>query len=552
MIMLRLLFNLFFTSFIVISCQNQQIKCDILIKNGIIYDGSGESPFEGNVAIQDDKIVYIGLGGEFIADTIIDASGYSIAPGFINMLSWAYGGLVNDGRSLSDLKQGVTLEVFGEGSSPGPLSEKMKNEIYERNKNMDSIPYTSFGEALQYLENKGVSTNIASFLGATTVRIHEVGYENRDATPEELDKMKSLVGVSMQEGAMGIGSSLIYAPADYASTEELIELCKVASEFGGMYISHMRNEDNKLMKALEELIRISVEASIPAEIYHLKASRKPNWHLLDSLIDRVNQVREEGHRITADIYTYNASSTGLTGVIPTWVQEGGHIAWINRMKDSNIREKLLSDIRKELLEQPPEGILMVGFRKDHMEEKYLGKTVAEAAVMRNQSPEEAIVEMVIEDDNRIQCIYFSMSEENIRKKIQIPWVSFCSDAGSYSDISSDFKTHPRAFGSFIRVLGKYARDEQLISIQEGIRKLSSLPATNLGIKDRGFLKEGYYADIVIFDLENVNDYATFDQPLQFAQGVEHVLVNGTPVLLNGNHTNKFPGRFVKGPGYLKK
>ena len=550
--MLRLLFNLFFTSFIVISCQNQQIKCDILIKNGIIYDGSGESPFEGNVAIQDDKIVYIGLGGEFIADTIIDASGYSIAPGFINMLSWAYGGLVNDGRSLSDLKQGVTLEVFGEGSSPGPLSEKMKNEIYERNKNMDSIPYTSFGEALQYLENKGVSTNIASFLGATTVRIHEVGYENRDATPEELDKMKSLVGVSMQEGAMGIGSSLIYAPADYASTEELIELCKVASEFGGMYISHMRNEDNKLMKALEELIRISVEASIPAEIYHLKASRKPNWHLLDSLIDRVNQVREEGHRITADIYTYNASSTGLTGVIPTWVQEGGHIAWINRMKDSNIREKLLSDIRKELLEQPPEGILMVGFRKDHMEEKYLGKTVAEAAVMRNQSPEEAIVEMVIEDDNRIQCIYFSMSEENIRKKIQIPWVSFCSDAGSYSDISSDFKTHPRAFGSFIRVLGKYARDEQLISIQEGIRKLSSLPATNLGIKDRGFLKEGYYADIVIFDLENVNDYATFDQPLQFAQGVEHVLVNGTPVLLNGNHTNKFPGRFVKGPGYLKK
>jgi len=552
MLILRLLFNLFFTFFIVIGCQNQKIKCDILIKNGIIYDGTGESPFEGDVAIQDDKIVYIGSGADFIADTIIDASGSSVAPGFINMLSWAYGGLVNDGRSLSDLKQGVTLEVFGEGSSPGPLSETMKNVIYERNPNMDSIPYTSFGEALHYLENKGVATNIASFLGATTVRIHEVGYENRDATPEELNKMKSLVGVSMQEGAMGIGSSLIYAPADYASTEELIELCKVASEYGGMYISHMRNEDNKLMEALEELIRISVEASIPAEIYHLKASRKPNWQLLDSLIDRVNQVREEGHRITADIYTYNASSTGLTGVIPTWVQEGGHIAWINRMKDPNIREKLLSDIRKELLEQPPEGILMVGFREDHMEEKYLGKTVAEAAIMRNQSPEEAIVEMVIEDDNRIQCIYFSMSEENIRKKIQIPWVSFCSDAGSYSDISRDFKTHPRAFGSFIRVLGKYARDEQLISIQEGIRKLSSLPATNLGIKDRGFLKEGYYADIVIFDLENVNDYATFDQPLQFAQGVEHVLVNGTPVLLSGNHTNKFPGRFIKGPGYLKK
>jgi len=548
--MRKFLLNPLFYFFLLFGCQKQLIDCDILIQNGMIYDGTGDVPYKGIVAIKDDKIIYVGPNSSFMPDTVIEANGHSIAPGFINMLSWAYGGLVNDGRSLSDLKQGVTLEVFGEGSSPGPLSEKMKQGIYERNPNMEPIPYTSFGEALQYLEDKGVATNIASFLGATTVRIHEIGYDNRDATAEELNKMKELVKSSMIEGAMGIGSSLIYAPADYASTEELIALCKVASSYGGIYISHMRNEDYKLMEALEELIQISIEASIPAEIYHLKASRQPNWYLLDSLIKRVNQEREKGHRITADIYTYNASSTGLTGVIPTWVQEGGHRAWINRMKDLKVRERLLMEIRRELSEQSPEDILMVGFRTDEMEKKYLGKTVAEAADMRDQSPEEAIIDMVIEDDNRIQCIYFSMSEENIRKKIQIPWVSFCSDAGSYSDISEDFKTHPRAFGSFIRVLGKYARDENLITLQEGIRKLTSLPATNLGLKGRGFLKEGYYADVVIFDSEKVEDKATFDKPLQFAQGVEHVLVNGVPVLLNGSHTNNFPGRFVKGPGYI--
>jgi len=355
----------------------------------------------------------------------------------------------------------------------------------------------------------------------------------------------------MKEGAMGIGSSLIYAPGDYASTEELIELCKTASDYGGIYISHMRNEDYKLMSALEELITISREASIPAEIYHLKASREPNWHLLDTLIKRVEQVREEGLKITADIYTYNASSTGLTGVIPTWVQEGGHRAWINRMKELDVREKLFKDIRRELSEQPPEGILMVGFKTTEMSKKYLGKTVAEAAEMRGQSPEEAIVDMIIEDDNRIQCIYFSMSEENIRKKIQLPWVSFCSDAGAYSDISKKFRTHPRAFGSFIRVLGKYSRDEKLFPLEEGIRRLTHFPATNLNIKNRGLIKENYFADIVIFDPNQVVDKATFKEPIQFAEGVKHVLVNGIPVLLDGIHTNKFPGRFVRGPGYKK-
>ena len=525
-------------SFLFFTCQNEPVVCDLLIYNGTIYDGSGNNPYVGSVGITDDKIIYVGKNTRFEADTIIDATALSVSPGFINMLSWAYSSLMEDGRSLSDLKQGVTLEVFGEGASPGPYIKDGERH--------------SFKEAMEALENSGVSTNIASFLGATTARMMEVGFENRPATDNEMQKMREMVKQSMEEGAMGIGSSLIYAPADYAPTEELIELCKVASEKGGMYISHMRNEDNLLMEALEELITISREADIPAEIYHLKASREANWHLLDSLIKRVEQVREEGLEITADIYTYNASSTGLTGVIPTWVQEGGHRAWINRMKDPKIRPRLLNDIRKQLAEQPPEGILMVGFNNPEMSKKYLAKTIAEAASTRGQSPEEAIVDMVIEDDSRIQCIYFSMSEENIRKKIQLPWVSFCSDAGSYSDISKSFRTHPRAFGSFIRVLGKYSRDEELISLAEAVRKLSGFPAKNLKIKDRGLLKEGYFADVVMFDANKVDDSATFDEPLQFSTGVAHVVVNGTPVLLNSKHTNKFTGRYVKGPGYIEQ
>ena len=525
-------------SFLFFTCQNEPVVCDLLIYNGTIYDGSGSDPYIGSVGITDDKIIYVGKNTRFEADTIIDATALSVSPGFINMLSWAYSSLMQDGRSLSDLKQGVTLEVFGEGTSPGPYVKDGERH--------------SFKEAMEALENSGVSTNIASFLGATTARMMEVGFENRPATDTEMQKMRKMVKQSMEEGAMGIGSSLIYAPADYAPTEELIELCRVAAEKGGMYISHMRNEDNLLMEALEELITISREADIPAEIYHLKASRETNWHMLDSLIKRVEQVRNEGLEITADIYTYNASSTGLTGVIPTWVQEGGHRAWINRMKDPKIRPRLLNDIRKQLAEQPPEGILMVGFNNPEMSKKYLAKTIAEAAKTRGQSPEEAIVDMVIEDDSRIQCIYFSMSEENIRKKIQLPWVSFCSDAGSYSDISKNFKTHPRAFGSFIRVLGKYSRDEGLISLAEAVRRLSGFPAKNLKLKSRGLLKEGYFADVVMFDANKVNDKATFDEPLQFSTGVAHVVVNGTPVLLDSKHTNKFTGRYVKGPGYIEQ
>tara|TARA_Y100001980_G_scaffold44740_1_gene24134 strand:+ start:765 stop:2387 length:1623 start_codon:yes stop_codon:yes gene_type:complete len=525
--------------FLTLSCNNKPVEpivADIVLYNGTIYDGSGEPPFLGSVAVRGDKIIYVGENTNFKSDTTIDVTGLSVSPGFINMLSWGYGTLLEDGRGLSDLMQGVTLEIFGEGRSPGPYYEDGK--------------LVSFGEAMTKLEKSGVSVNVGSFLGAATTRIMEVGYENRDATESEMKRMKSIVRKSMEEGAMGIGSSLIYAPGDYASTEELIELSKSASEYGGMYISHLRNEGANLIEAFDELITIAREADIAAEIYHLKASREPNWYKLDEVIKRVEEARAEGLKITADIYTYNASSTGLTGVIPTWVQEGGHRAWIERMKDPKVRPRLLDDIRKELSEQPPEGILMVGFKTLGMSKKYLAKTVAEAAKMRGQSPEEAIIDMVIEDDHRIQCIYFSMSEENIRKKIQLPWVSFCSDAGVYSDISKSFRTHPRAFGSFIRVLGKYSRDENLFPLEEGIRRLTSFPASNLKLKQRGLLRENYFADLVVFNADKVNDNATFEEPLQFSEGVDHVLVNGVPVLLNGVHTNKFSGKFIKGPGYI--
>lgn len=527
-------FSLFLLVLVVLGCQTiPPVEADLVIINGMIYDGTGEKPYQGMVGIQGDKIVYVGKKTSHNAKEVVDAEGNAVSPGFINMLSWGYTSMMEDGRALSDLKQGVTLEVFGEGTSEGPSGKEGTEE------------YVSFGQAMEKLEKKGVSVNIASHLGAATVRIQAVGFDNRKATPEEMDHMRRIVKSAMEEGAMGIGSSLIYAPGDYADTEELTELCKVAAEYGGIYISHMRNEDRYLMNALEELIQISKNAGLPAQIYHLKASREPNWDKLDSVIARVEQVRAEGLKITADMYTYNASSTGLTGVIPTWVQEGGHDAWMARMRDPEARRRLLEDIRRELADQSPEGILMVGFNKDSMDQIYRGKTIAEAAKMRGQTPEETIIDMVLEDDSRIQCIYFSMSEENIKKKIQIPWVSYCSDAGVYSDTTKDFSTHPRAFGSFARVLGKYSREEGLISTEEAIRKLSGLPAEVLGLKDRGLLKEGYFADVVIFDPEEIGDRATFEKPLQFAVGVYDVWVNGGWVLKNGEHSGVFPGRFVR-------
>jgi N-acyl-D-amino-acid deacylase len=489
----------------------------------------------------------------------IDASGMAVAPGFINMLSWATESLIEDGRSQSEIRQGVTLEVFGEGWSMGPLNQGMKQEALEQQGDIKyEIEWTTLGEYLDYLVDRGVSTNVASFVGATTVRIHVLGYEDRAPTPEELDQMRALVRQGMEEGAVGLGSSLIYPPAFYADTEELIELAKVAAEYDGMYISHMRSEGNQLLKALEELITVAREAEIPAEIYHLKAAGQENWEKLDAVIERVEAVRAEGLRITADMYTYTAGATGLGAAMPPWVQEGGHDAWVERLKDPAIREQLMVEMRTPtdqwenlfLAAGTAENVLLVGFKNEALK-PLTGKTLAEVAAMRGTSPEETAIDLVIEDDSGVGTVYFIMSEENVAKKIRQPWVSFDSDAESLAPESVFLRSnpHPRAYGCFARLLGRYVREQGVIPLEEAVRRLTSLPASNLKIERRGSLAPGYFADVVVFDPETIIDHATFAQPHQYSTGVLHVFVNGTQVLQDGEHTGATPGRVVRGPGW---
>ncbi len=531
---------------------------DIVIRNGMIYDGSGSIPFSGDVAISADTIAAVGSLDQVKGKQEIDVGGLAVAPGFINMLSWATESLIEDGRSQSDIRQGVTLEVFGEGWSYGPYNEKMKQEELESQGDIKyEIEWTTLGEYLEYLVDRGVSCNVASFVGATTVRIHEIGYDDRPPTPEELSRMRELVRQAMAEGALGVGSSLIYAPAFYAKTDELIELCKVAAEYDGMYISHIRSEGNRLLEAVDELITIAREANIPAEIYHLKASGKPNWEKLDAVISKVEAARAEGLRITADMYTYVAGATGLDAAMPPWVQEGGHKAWVNRLKDEGIRRKVKqqmltssNDWENLFLAAGPEKMLLVGFKSEALK-PLTGKTLTEVAEMRGTSPAETAMNLVIEDDSRVGTIYFLMSEQNIKKKIAIPWMAFDSDAASLEPEGVFLKRnpHPRAYGSFARLLGKYARDEKIIPLEEAIRRLTSFSAENLGLKRRGSLKPGHLADIVIFDPESIQDHATFEKPHQYSTGVHHVFVNGTQVLKDGEHTGAKPGRVVRGPGW---
>jgi N-acyl-D-amino-acid deacylase len=528
---------------------------DVVIRGGAVYDGSGEPGYVADVAIDGDKIAAVGDLREVRGATEIDASGLAVAPGFINMLSWATESLIEDGRSQSDIRQGVTLEVFGEGWSMGPLNEEMKAEEEASQGDIKfEIEWTTLDEYLEYLENRGISTNVASFVGATTVRIHVLGYEDRAPTPEELDEMRSLVRQAMGDGALGLGSSLIYAPAFYAETEELIELAKVAAEYGGIYITHMRNESYTIFPAMDELFRVAREANIPAEIYHLKASGRDNWDKLDEVFARVEAARAEGLRITADMYTYPASSTGLDASMPPWVQEGGHDAWVERLKDPEIRERVkremvtLSDewSNTYLAAGSADKVLLVSFKNDDL--KHLtGKTLAEVAEMRGTSPEETAMDLVIEDDSRVGCVYFTMSEENVAKKVAQPWVSFGSDAGSLAPEGVFIKSnpHPRAYGTFSRLLGKYVREERVITLAEAVRRLTRLPATNLGLDGRGSIEAGYFADIVVFNPDEIIDHATFDAPHQYATGMLHVLVNGVAVLTDGEHTGATPGRAVR-------
>ncbi|MFC5625679.1 N-acyl-D-amino-acid deacylase family protein [Algoriphagus winogradskyi] len=544
--------NLFF------SCSNSE-SYDILIKNGQIVDGSGNSSYVGDIGIRGDTIAAIGNLQDAIGNSEIDATGLVVAPGFINMLSWATESLIEDGRSQSDIRQGVTLEVFGEGWSMGPLNEEMK---VDEEKSQGDIKYPiswrTLSEYLDFLVKKGVSTNVASFIGATTVRIHELGYEDRAPTAEELESMKSLVRQAMEEGALGVGSSLIYAPAFYASTEELIELCKVAAAYDGMYISHMRSEGGRLLESLDELIRIASEANIRAEVYHLKESGQANWGKYDAVVAKIDSARVAGLEITTDMYTYIAGATGLDAAMPPWVQEGGYNKWAERLQDPFIRKKVLQEMKtptdewESLMQavEGPEKMILVGFKNDSL--KYLtGKTLAEVAELRQLSPEETAMDLVVQDGSRVGTIYFLMSEENVKKQLALPYMSFGSDAGSYSIEGVFLKSsyHPRAFGNFARVLGKYVREEKVITLEEAIYKLTTLPATNLKIKKRGALKEGYFADLAIFDPAQIQDHASFEEPMQYATGMVHVLVNGTAVLENGEHTGAFPGQVVRGPGF---
>ena len=528
-------------------------RYDIIIRNGQIVDGSGSPAYKGDIGIIADTIAGIGDLKNAKGMTEIDAEGLTVAPGFINMLSWAVESLIEDGKSQGEIRQGVTLEVMGEGDSWGPWNDRMKEEIKASMGDIKyDIEWTTLGEYLEYLEKRGVSTNIASFVGTNTLRIYAVGYDDREPSPAEMDTMKFLVRQAMEEGAVGVSSALEYVPGSFAKPDEVIELCKVAAGYDGMYISHLRNEDDQLLESIDELINVAKEANIRSEIYHFKQTGKTNWDKLDKAVAKIDSARSAGLYITADMYNYVASSTGFDVLMPEWVQEGGFDKWVDRLKDPKVRKIIGPEIMNTILRKPgsPERVLIVGFDTDSL--KYLqGKTLAEIAAMRGTSPEETVMDLVIQDRSRIGVVYFSMSEDNIRKEIALPWMSFCSDGKSMAPEGVFLKssTHPRAYGNFARLLGKYVRDEKVIPLEEAIYKLTTLPATNMKIDKRGALKEGYYADVVVFDPAKIQDHATFDNPHQLSTGMSHVFVNGKQVLKDGEHTGAMPGRVVRGPGY---
>ncbi len=550
------------TIFFLAACSDEithKSDFDVIISNGVVYDGSGEEPAFIDIGIKGALISQMGDLSKFTANENIDASGLAVAPGLINMLSWATQPLIVDGRALSDIKQGVTLEVMGEGRSMGPLNDKMKANEKRRQSNIKfDIEWTTLNEYLEYIVNKGVSVNVASYVGATTIRVHEIGYEDREPTNEELLRMQELVRQAMRDGALGVGSSLIYTPANFAKTDELIALVRAAAEFNGGYISHLRSEANKLEEAVLELIKISSITGAPAEIYHLKAAGKKNWHKLENVFDLIELSRESGLRISANMYTYSAAATGLDATMPPWVQEGGHDAWVKRLKSPEIQNQLEiemldanSDWENFFLQAGPEGILLTGFRNPTLK-KYIGKTLKEVSEIRGTSPQVTAMNLVAEDNSRVDAVFFLMSEENVIKQMKKPWISFGSDAGALANegVFIEKSTHPRAYGNFARVLGKYSRDEKIISLTEAIRRMTSLPAKNIGVYDRGLLEIDNYADIIIFDPKTIKDMATFEKPHEYAIGMKHVFVNGTQVLKDTKHTGAMPGMVVRGPGWV--
>ena len=559
--LLVLLLTLCVFSTMTIFAQTKGQVFDVLIKNGTVYDGTGTPGKRVDIGIRGDKIVAVGNLSKATARTVIDAKNMAVAPGFINMLSWSTESLIVDGRSIGELKEGVTTQIMGEGSSMGPLNDRMKKQIVDEQGDIKyAVEWTTLADYLKYLERRGVSQNVASYIGATTIRQYVLGDADVQPTPAQLEQMRSLVRDEMEHGALGIGSSLIYAPAFYAKTDELIAMCKVAAEYKGKYISHMRSEGNQLVEAVDELIRISREAKIPAEIYHLKAAGANNWGKMDTVIAKIEKARSENLKITANMYTYPAGGTGLDASMPPWVLDGGYEAAFKRLADPETHKKIAKEIvtptdkweNLYLAAGSPERLLFADFKSEKLK-PLIGKTLAEVAKMRGTSPEETIMDLVLEDRSRVGTIYFLMSEENITKQLKLPFVSFGSDAASMATEGVFLKnsTHPRAYGNFARLLGKYVREEKVMPLEEAIRRLSGLPATNLGLDRRGFIKTGMFADIVIFDPNTIADRATFQKPHQYAVGVRDVFVNGTQVLKNGEHTGAKPGRAVWGPGKIK-
>lgn len=535
-------------------------KFDLLIRNGVVFDGSGGPPLQVDVAVRGDRIAaLLPAGAEANAVQTIDAQGRAVAPGFINMLSWAVDSLIADGRGVSDTKQGVTLEVFGEGWSMGPYTDQMKIDALKQQGDIRyPIPWTTLGEYLEHLQARGVTPNVASFVGATTVRIHELGEADVKPDAAQLARMQDLVRLAMSEGALGVGASLIYPPAAFADSDELSALAQAAAESGGGYIAHMRSEADRFLEALDETIAIGKTTGQRAEVYHLKAAGEKNWPKMAQAIDRIQAARDQGVKISADMYAYTAGGTGLTAGLPPWVQAGGQDEMFKRLKDPATREKVIAEMRDpdasweniRLLAGSDERVLLIEFKSEKLK-PLLGKSLAEVAAARGKSSEETVIDLIVEDQSRVGAAYFLMSEENVELGLKQPWVSLGSDAESSAPEGVFLKssTHPRAYGNFARFLGHYVRDRELMTLQEGIHRLTGLPASNWKLKDRGCLAPGCFADIVVFDPATIADHATYAQPQQYASGVGEVFVNGVQVLRNGEHTGAKPGRVVRGPGW---
>ena len=553
--MFRIVF-IIFTTFIV----NQAFAADydVLIRNGTIFDGTGAPPYRADLAISGDRLSAIGDLSDYSAELEIDADGLAVAPGFFNMLSHAHASLITDGRAMSDVLQGVTFEVLSEISA-SPLTDATAAMFGAMLQEEDlEVSWRQLGEYLEVVEQSGVSPNFATFVSAATVRMNVLGMDDVDPNPEQLETMKAQVAKAMQDGALGLTTALIYAPATYAETEELIELAKVAGSYGGIYTAHMRSEANQLIESIDETLRIGREGNLPVKIHHLKAGGKPNWHKMDIAIEKIEALRKEGIPVTADMYTYVAGATGLDASMPTWVQAGGYEKWAERLRDPEIRAKVKAEMATNAQDWEnlgylagPQGLILIGFKNEVLKEKYAGKTLAEVAKLREQDPRDTIIDLVIEDGSRVGTVYFLMSDENVKKQIRQPWVMFGSDGDAPAAEGKTLEqgAHPRTYGNVARLLGKYVRDEKVISLEEAVRRLTLLPAQTLGISKRGRLVSGHFADVVIFDPEKIADHATFAKPHQYSTGMVHVLVNGVPVVADGKHTGAMPGRAIRGPGW---